>query len=85
MISALKRLFGAWPRWALITGGVVLAIILVLGFVYYFWVGVALVIFAMLGVGAYWAWVELPNRYEEGPDKAERAEQERRRREMTGE
>lgn len=85
MKQGLTRLFGGWPRWALITSAVVLAIIVVLGFLYYFWVGVALIILAILAVAAYWAWVALPDHHEQGPDKAELAEQERRRRESEGE
>lgn len=82
MDATLSRLFGSWSRWARLTVGGALVLLLAAAFSYYVWLGLALVIFGLLALAASWAWVELPNRYDEGPDAAERAAQERWRRMM---
>lgn len=79
-----KRIFVKWPTWALLTISVGLIVVVVLGFFYYFWFGVALIVLSLIALSGYWAWVELPNRYEEGPDAAELAAQERWRTMLSG-
>lgn len=84
MTATVKRILLKWPAWSLVTIGVGLVLVLVLVFLYYFWFGVALILLALIALSGYWAWAELPNRYEEGPDAAELAAQERWRRMMSG-
>jgi membrane protein implicated in regulation of membrane protease activity len=76
----LSSIFGDVPGWALAAGAVLVLVVVALGFWNSFFVGLALLIIAALAVVAFLAWTRLPERYEEGPDKAERAELERRRR-----
>jgi MFS family permease len=75
----ISGIFGDVSGWALAAGAVLVLVVVALGFWHSFFVGLALLIIAAIAVAALLAWTRLPERYEAGPDKAERAELERRR------
>lgn len=61
------------------------ALLAALGFLSSPWLGLAVPLIAAIGLAAWWAWTELPNSFEHGPDRAELAERERWQRMMEGE
>ncbi len=70
------------PTWALAAAAAVLLVLVVLGSLASIYLGLAIVLVAVLAAGGFVAWTRLPERYGEGPDKAERSELERHQREM---
>jgi hypothetical protein len=76
----LQTPVGEVPLWAALVAAVLLAAAVVVGFTNTPYLGAALLIIAALGVAAFLAWTRLPERYDEGPDKAELAAVERRQR-----
>jgi membrane protein implicated in regulation of membrane protease activity len=85
MGAMLRDALGRLPRWTLAAAAAVLLLVIVLAFASSFWGGLAVIIIVAIALAAYLAWVRLPERYEEGPDKAEEAELRKRREEMEGE
>jgi membrane protein implicated in regulation of membrane protease activity len=74
---------GGVPAWAIVAGAVaVVALVVVLGLLSSIYLGLAVVIVGALAVAAVWAWARLPQRFGEGPDKAEESELEKRHEEM---
>jgi len=70
------------PGWALLAAAAVLVVVVVLGLLSSIYLGLAIVVVAVLAAGAILAWTRLPERFGEGPDKAERRELEQHRQEM---
>jgi len=81
----LQTPVGAVPLWAALTAAALVAVVVLLGFSSSPYLSLAVLIIAALAVAAFLAWTRLPERYGEGPDKAELAAVERRRREEAGE
>jgi membrane protein implicated in regulation of membrane protease activity len=78
----MQNLLRRAPTWALVAGAAVVVALVILALVTSVYVGVVLVLFALLGVAGYLAWTRLPERFEEGPDDAERRELEKHREAM---
>ncbi len=81
-MADLQRRVAGVPLWAIAAFAVGVLVLVVLGVVASIYLGLAVVLIALVVVAAYYAWKRLPERYDDGPDKAERAELEKRREEM---
>lgn len=67
------------PDWALVAAAALLVALFVLALLASVYLGLVLLLFVLMGVAGYLAWTRLPERYEEGPDRAEQRELEKHR------
>jgi membrane protein implicated in regulation of membrane protease activity len=78
----METLLRRAPTWLLVAGAAIVVALIILILLTSVYLGVVLVLFALLGAAGYLAWTRLPRRFDDGPDDAERRELEKHREEM---
>jgi membrane protein implicated in regulation of membrane protease activity len=84
MLRIMEKLQRRVPAWALVAAAALAIALVVLTLLASVYLGIVIVLFALLGVAGYYAWSRLPDRFEEGADRAEERELEKHR-EQVGE
>ena len=79
MLRTMEKLQGRVPAWAVVAAAGLAVVLVVLALLESVYLGLVIVLFALLGVARYYAWTRLPDRFEEGADRAEERELEKHR------